>query len=194
MRAAIAMAKSGQSGINPKRLALATMIICGLTIPSQADLYRYRDHNGRLVISSTPPPAGVDTVTTVPEHKGASMETTVPTMIQKTKRAKAPKAARRKPEKRQRQKQKQPPTSKPVSTHQFGLLRLGSSQAEIKRLLGPPAKRTTHGKKTRMVRLRGRFEKRKVRLETWHYPGTSRILPTQLTFYDGVLAEKDKTP
>jgi hypothetical protein len=127
----------------------------------------------------------------MPENAGSSMATTVPTATHPTKRAKPSKPARRK---HQRPQQKRHPTSRPVNTHRFGLLQLGSSQAEVKRLLGPPAKRTIRGKKTRLVRLHGRFEKRKVRLETWHYPGTNRILPTQLTFYDGVLAEKDKQP
>lgn len=191
MRATIATTISWQSYANLQRLALAAILILGPTFPSRADLYRYRDSNGRLVISSTPPPAGVDTVTAVPENTGSSMETTVPTATQKHERAKPTKTGRRK---HKRQPPKQPPAANPVNTYRFGLLRLGSSKAEVKRLLGPPAKRTTHGKKTRWVRLRGRFEKRKVRLETWHYPGTRRILPTQLTFYDGVLAEKDKRP
>ena len=191
MQAAITMTTAGQQRVNPKRLALAVTLILGLAVPSQADLYRYRDSIGRLVISSTPPPTDVETVTTVPENAGSSLETTVPTAVQKRKRAKPPKAVRQRHKRPQR---KPPPAFKPVDTHQFGLLRLGSSQAEVKRLLGPPKKRTTHGKKSRLVRLHGRFEKRKVRLETWHYPGTNRILPTQLTFYDGVLAAKDKQP
>lgn len=191
MQSAIAITIFWQARVGLKRLVLAAIIILSLAFPSQADLYRYRDRNGRLVMSSTPLPAGVGTVTTVPENTGSSMATTVPSATYKNKKNRPSKPTRRK---HKRQQQKRPAVSRPVNTYRFGLLQLGSSQADVRRLLGPPAKRTTHGKKTRLMRLQGRFVKRKVRLETWYYPGTNRILPTQLTFYDGVLAEKDKEP
>lgn len=86
MQSAIAITIFWQARVGLKRLVLAAIIILSLAFPSQADLYRYRDRNGRLVMSSTPPPAGVGTVTTVPENTGSSMATTVPSATYKNKK------------------------------------------------------------------------------------------------------------
>lgn len=80
----------------------------------------------------------------------------------------------------------------PVNTHQFGLLKIGSHKKEVLRLLGPPEERVKEGKQKRLVQFNGYFAERKVKVETWHYPGTNRIQPTRLVFYNGRLAEKDK--
>jgi hypothetical protein len=83
-------------------------------------------------------------------------------------------------------------TSRPVNTHQFGLLEIGSTQADVLRVLGPPADKVKQGRKERIVHLKERYVQRKVKIETWYYPGSNRLRPTRLVFYDGLLGEKDK--
>jgi hypothetical protein len=190
MQSAIDITIPWRSWAYQKRLVLAVPIILCFAFPSWADLYHYRDSNGRLVISSTPPPADVNTVTIVPEGAGPSIATTAPSTAHKPEKNKKSKPIHRRGH--SAQEQQLPAAARPVNTHRFGLLQLGSSQAEVKRILGPPAKRTQRGKERRLLRLHGRFVRRNVRVETWHYPGTQRVLPTQLTFYDGILAGKDK--
>ena len=159
--------------------------------PGNAEIYRYRDSEGRLVISNSPPPAGVETTDVVPEGAGPSTYTTVPSAIAPARpdpKPEKPKTRKRRRARRQKARQE----SQPVNTHKFGLLSIGSSQDEVKRRIGPPAKRVRHGKQKRMVRDGGRFIRRRVRIESWHYPGSGRLLPTHLVFYDGKLAEKNK--
>jgi Domain of unknown function (DUF4124)/Protein of unknown function (DUF2845) len=175
-------------------LAALPLVLLGLllaTTPGRAEIYRYRDPDGRLIISNSPPPAGVETSDVVPEGAGPSTHTTVPSAIvpaQSDAKPVAPKSHKH----RRARRQKEHPESQPVNTHKFGLLSIGSSQDEVKRRLGPPAKRVTHGKQKRIVQVDGRFMRRPVRVESWYYPGTSRLLPTHLVFYDGKLAEKNK--
>jgi hypothetical protein len=71
-------------------------------------------------------------------------------------------------------------------------LKIGSSKAAILRALGPPSDKVKEGKKKRMVSLKGRYIQRNVKIETWYYPGSNRLHPTRLVFYDGLLGEKDK--
>jgi hypothetical protein len=159
--------------------------------PGRTEIYRYRDSAGRLIISNSPPPAGVETTDIVPEGAGPSTHTTVPSAIAPARpdaKPVAPKSRKRPRSRRQKEHQE----SQPVNTHKFGLLSIGSSQDEVKRRIGPPAKRVTHGKQKRMVQVGGRFMRRPVRVESWYYPGTGRLLPTHLVFYDGKLAEKNK--
>ena len=175
----------------PASVPLILLSLLLATTPGRAEIYRYRDPEGRLIISNSPPPAGVETTAIVPEGAGPSTHTTVPSAIAPARpdaKAVAPKSRKHPRSRRQKEHQE----SQPVSTHKFGLLSIGSSQDEVKRRIGPPAKRVTHGKQKRMVQVGGRFMRRPVRIESWYYPGTSRLLPTQLVFYDGKLAEKNK--
>jgi Domain of unknown function (DUF4124)/Protein of unknown function (DUF2845) len=177
--------------LSPASVPLILLSLLLATTPGRAEIYRYRDPEGRLIISNSPPPAGVETTAIMPEGAGPSTHTTVPSAIapaQPDTKPVAPKSRKRSRARRQKEHQE----SQPVSTHKFGLLSIGSSQDEVKRRIGPPAKRVTHGKQKRMVQVGGRFMRRPVRVESWYYPGTSRLLPTQLVFYDGKLAEKNK--
>ncbi|MDH3601154.1 MAG: DUF4124 domain-containing protein [Candidatus Tectomicrobia bacterium] len=158
---------------------------------ANAELYRYRGPEGRLIISNSPPPAGVETTDIVPEGAGPSTHTTVPSAVIPA-RPKAKPVTPKSRKRRQARREKARQESQPVNTHKFGLLPIGSSQAEVKRRIGPPEKREKHGKQKRMVDVGGRFIHRRVRVESWYYPGSGRLLPTHLVFYDGKLAEKNK--
>ncbi len=159
---------------------------------SWAKTYRYRAPDGRWIISNTPPADHAEGVTEMPEGSGPSMQTTaqLPSLNPRKElnRQKLKDTTRR--QKRHRRRRQQVPG--PVNTHQFGLLKIGSHKKEVLRLLGPPEERVKEGKQKRLVRLDGYFAERKVKVETWHYPGTNRVRPTQLIFYNGRLAEKDK--
>jgi hypothetical protein len=174
--------------------AAAPLVLLGFFLtatPGQAEIYRYRGPDGGLIISNSPPPAGVESADVVPEGAGPSTHTTVPSAIAPARpdaKPVAPKSRKRRRARRQDARQE----SQPVNTHKFGLLSIGSSQDEVKRRIGPPAKRVKHGKQKHMVQDGGRFIRRRVRVESWYYPGSGRLLPTHLVFYDGKLAEKHK--
>ena len=177
--------------LSPASVPLVLLSLLLAATPSSAEIYRYRDPDGRLIISNSPPPDGVETTDIVPEGAGPSTHTTVPSAIAPARpdaKTVAPKSHKRSRARRQKEHEE----SQPINTHKFGLLSIGSSQDEVKRRIGPPAKRVTHGKQKRMVQVGGRFISRPVRVESWYYPGTSRLLPTHLVFYDGKLAEKNK--
>jgi Domain of unknown function (DUF4124)/Protein of unknown function (DUF2845) len=179
-----------------RSLSLASVLLVLLSLllaatPGRAEIYRYQDSDGRLIISNSPPPAGIETTDIVPEGAGPSTHTTVPSAIAPAQPDAKPVAPKSRKHRRTRPQQAHQ-ESQPVNTHKFGLLSIGSSQDEVKRRIGPPAKRVTHGKQKRMVQVGGRFMHRPVRVESWYYPGTSRLLPTHLVFYDGKLAEKNK--
>jgi hypothetical protein len=174
--------------------ASVPLVLLGLllaAIPGSAEIYRYRGPDGRLIMSNSPPPAGVETTDIVPEGAGPSTHTTVPSAIAPARpdtRPEKPQSRKRHRARRHKARQE----SQPVNTHKFGLLPIGSSQDEVKRRIGPPAKRVTHGKQKRLVQDSGRFIRRRIRVESWYYPGSGRLLPTHLVFYDGKLAEKNK--
>jgi hypothetical protein len=159
---------------------------------SWAQLYRYQIPDGRWIISDIPPADDAEVVTKIPVGSGPSMQSTVQvpsSMPQEHRKSrKVQKRAHR--QKRHQHRDTQPPRA--VDTHQFGLLKIGSSKAAILRALGPPSDKVKEGKKKRMVSLKGRYIQRNVKIETWYYPGSNRLHPTRLVFYDGLLGEKDK--
>jgi hypothetical protein len=160
---------------------------------SWAQTYRYQTPDGRWIISNTPPADDAEVVTKIPEGSGPSMQTTIQVPSQNkamkpVKNQDIRKAAHRHNRDRHRLMQ----TSRPVNTHQFGLLEIGSTQADVLRVLGPPADKVKQGRKERIVHLKERYVQRKVKIETWYYPGSNRLRPTRLVFYDGLLGEKDK--
>jgi hypothetical protein len=177
--------------LDPASVPLVLLSLLLAATPGRAEIYRYQAPDGRLIISNSPPPAGVESTDVVPEGAGPSTHTTVPSAITPAQPDAAPVAPKSR-QGREARRQKEHQESQPVNTHKFGLLSIGSSQDEVKRRIGPPAKRVTHGKQKRMVQVGGRFMSRPVRVESWYYPGTSRLLPTHLVFYDGKLAEKTK--
>jgi hypothetical protein len=159
---------------------------------SWAQIYRYQTPDGRWIISNAPPADDAETVTTIPEGLGPSMHTTAPVPSTKAMKHIRKQDARRTAQHQNRHQRRRMQTPRPVNTRQFGLLKIGSPKAEILRVLGPPADKVKQGKKKRMVRLKGRYVQRKVKIETWYYPGSNRLRPTQLVFYDNFLGEKDK--
>ena len=175
---------------------LTTVLSLILALPVAAELYRYRGPDGRLIISNSPPPAGSEVTDTAPEGSGPSTTTTAPTALKPVpsqRRNLKPSRLHDKPAKRKRrQRRARRQISRPVNTHKFGLLEIGSTKFAVERRLGPPAKRIKHGTKKRVILHNGQYISRSVRIESWHYPGNSRILPTRLVFYDDLLAEKDK--
>ncbi len=170
---------------------LLALVLVGSHV-SWAQTYRYRGPDGRWIISNTPPADDVEVATKRPEGSGPSMQTTAKAPAFKTlkplKKRNVKKANRR--QKRHQRRRQQVP--KPVNTHQFGVLKMGSPKADVKRILGPPSEKVKQGREKRWVRLKGRFVQRKVKIETWYYPGSNRTRPTRLVFYNGLLAEKDK--
>ena len=157
---------------------------------SWAQIYRYRAPDGSWVITDRAPADNTKGVMEEPEGFGPSFQTTVETPSRKTK-ASVKKRYRRKSARRPK-RQRRVETPRPVSTRQLGLLAMGSTRAAVRRKLGPPEEKVKGGKKMRMVRLKGRYAQRKVSIETWYYPGSNRLRPTQLVFYNGRLAEKGK--
>jgi hypothetical protein len=92
--------------------------------------------------------------------------------------------------------------ARPVDTLQFGLLQLGSSQAEVQQRLGPPAHIETETRQY-WVPVYDRFDQRKrhdapryvmrtLEIERWYYPGTRQLQATLLEFRNGRLHSKDK--
>ncbi len=61
--------------------------------------------------------------------------------------------------------------ARPVDTHQFGLLQLRMTQAQVLQRLGPPLYTSK---------------------EVWHYPGTRRIPSTRLVFNNGLLTRASR--
>ncbi|WP_089718090.1 DUF2845 domain-containing protein [Candidatus Entotheonella palauensis] len=167
-------------------LLLALILVGGHV--SWAQTYRYRTPDGRWVLSDTPPSDDAEVATTMPEGSGPSMQTTAQIPRKQLKKQDVRKAVRRQDRHRRRRMQ----TPRPVNTRQFGLLQIGSPKAAVLRVLGPPLDKVKQGKKKRMVRLKGRYVQRRVKIETWYYPGSNRLRPTKLVFYDGLLGEKDK--
>jgi hypothetical protein len=91
-------------------------------------------------------------------------------------------------------------TVRPVDTLQFGLLPLGSSQAEVERRLGPPA-HVRADTRTVLVPVRRRHDRRHdapayvpctTEYEWWYYPEGGGSMATVLEFRDGYLYAKDK--
>ena len=158
---------------------------------SWAQIYRYRAPDGRWVISDRAPADDAEDVVEEPEGAGPSVRTTAP-MPSRRARTSISKRYKRKAARRHK-RQRHAETPRPVSTRQLGLLAIGSSRAAVRRKLGPPLDKVREGKKKRMVRLKGRYVQRKVSIETWYYPGSNRLRPAQLVFYNGLLAEKDKS-
>ncbi len=171
-------------------LLIAFLLVGGHS--SWAESYRYQTADGRWVISNSPPEVPAEVITKMPEGSGPSMQTTAQAPVGKPiKQLKKQqfKETNRRQKRHRRRRQKVPG---PVNTHQFGLLKIGSHKKEVLRLIGPPEERIKEGKQRRLVRFKGYFAERKVKVETWHYPGSNRIRPTRLVFYNGRLAEKDK--
>ena len=159
---------------------------------SWAQVYRYQTPDGRWIISNTPPADDAEIVTKMPAGSGPSMQSTVqvpPSTPQQHRKSKKAHNAAHRPK---RPRHRVPETPRAVNTHQFGLLEIGSSKAEILRELGPPSDKVHEGKKKRMVHVDGRYIQRHVKIETWYYPGSNRLHPTRLVFYNGFLGEKDK--
>lgn len=87
----------------------------------------------------------------------------------------------------------------PVDTHQFGLLAVGMTPANVVQRLGPPAAVVplaplvvTRGHSRRSVLRRGERRHEAVSVavprEAWHYPGDRGTPPTALLFEAGRLA------
>ncbi len=159
---------------------------------SSAQTYRYRTPEGRWIISNTPPADDAEIVTKMPEGRGPSMQTTARVPSQRALKQLKKQDVRNTTRRQNRHRRRLHQTPRPVNTHQFGLLKIGSPKSTILQLLGPPTDKVKQGKKKRMVRLKGRYVERKVKIETWYYPGSNRSRPTRLVFYNGLLGEKDK--
>jgi hypothetical protein len=155
-----------------------------------AQTYRYRTPDGRWIISDIPPADDAEVVTEVAEGSGPSLQTTVQVPSRQFRKQVKKRDVRKTARRQKRRHRSQTP--RPVNTHQFGLLKIGSSKAAVLRELGPPSDKAREGKKERMVHLKGRYVQRRVKIETWYYPGSNRLRPTRLVFYDDLLGEKDK--
>jgi hypothetical protein len=90
--------------------------------------------------------------------------------------------------------------ARPVDTLQFGLLQLGSSQAEVERRLGPPARVET-ATRSALVPVRDRdrrrhdapaYVTRTTDYAWWYYPEGGGSMATVLEFRNGELYSKDK--
>jgi len=171
-------------------LPLSLLLMVGHV--SWAQSYRYQTPDGRWIIPDIPPADGAAVVTEVPEGSGPSMQTNAQIPLSKPLKHPKSKDVRKSARRQQRPRHRDTQVPRPVNTHQFGLLEIGSSKAAILRVLGPPADKVKEGKQKRMVHLKGRSIQRNVRIETWYYPGSNRLRPTRLVFYDGLLGEKDK--
>ncbi|ETW95672.1 DUF2845 domain-containing protein [Candidatus Entotheonella palauensis] len=174
--------------MQPQILCLLLALVLAGGHVSWAQTYRYRTPDGRWVLSDTPPADDAEVATTMPEGRGPSMKSTAQVPLKQIEKHNARKATRR----QNRHQRRRVQTPRPVNTHKFGLLKIGSPKADVLRALGPPSDKIKQGKKKRMVRLKGHYVQRYVAIETWYYPGSSRLRPTRLVFYDGLLGEKDK--
>ncbi len=114
---------------------------------SWAQTYRYRNQDGRLILSDTPPTDGAEIVTTMPEGRGPSTQVTVQAHSRKALKQIKKRQVRQTVRRQNRHRRRLQKTPRPVNTHQFGLLKLGSSKAEILRALGPPLEKVKQGKK-----------------------------------------------
>lgn len=163
--------------------ALIIMIVSASAIA--ADMYYYRDVNGKLHLTNvrdriparyratatkaaTPQGRSIDyTPAPVkpPPEAGPAITTSVPD---------APRSAHR---------------IAPINTRQFGLLQLRMSEHDVLRRLGPPASISDIGDLEPRFQRGGRVL-RIVQAQTWYYPGNARIPATRLEFHNGVLVRK----
>jgi hypothetical protein len=82
--------------------------------------------------------------------------------------------------------------TEPVDTLQFGLIRIGMSEAEVRRRLGQPAHILRQPRPAGKVHTPHDMAPRKKRQYTYVYPGTSQIMDTFITFEKGVVVDKAK--
>jgi len=82
--------------------------------------------------------------------------------------------------------------TEPVDTLQFGLIRIGMSEAEVVKRLGKPAHILRKPRTADRVHTPHAMAPRKKRQYTYVYPGNSQIMDTYITFEDGVVVEKVK--
>ena len=82
--------------------------------------------------------------------------------------------------------------TEPVDTLQFGLIRIGMSEAEVVKRLGKPAQILRKPSPASKVYPPPDPVVRKKRQYTYVYPGNSQIMDTYITFEKGVVVDKVK--
>jgi hypothetical protein len=82
--------------------------------------------------------------------------------------------------------------TEPVDTLQFGLIRIGMSEAEVVKRLGKPVQILRKPSPAVKVYTPHDPVVRKKRQYTYVYPGTSQIMDTYITFEKGVVVDKVK--
>lgn len=152
------------------------MAIFGCVSLAIADLYTYRDAQGRLHLTNDPSTIPVayrmQANATRRKKAGPMTVSTVPSAM--TVGHSSP-----------------TPTVQPIDTARFALLRLGMRASEVAQRLGEPALKIAQRDKETLKRAQSvGIVKRLIRFETWYYPGTEQLLPTRLIFHDGLLAHK----
>ena len=79
-----------------------------------------------------------------------------------------------------------------VDSHQFGLLTTGMSEQEIVRRLGQPDTRSNTIEVVCTRESRGETRCQQISVSRWTYSGDGHLMPTSLSFRDGVLTHKHK--
>lgn len=82
--------------------------------------------------------------------------------------------------------------TEPVDTLQFGLIRIGMSEAEVVKRLGKPAHILRKPSPASKVYPPPDPVVRKKRQYTYVYPGNNQIMDTYITFEHGVVVDKVK--
>ena len=82
--------------------------------------------------------------------------------------------------------------TEPVDTLQFGLIRIGMSEAEVRKRLGQPAQILRQSRPAAKVHTPHDTVPRKKGQYTYVYPGNSQIMDTFITFENGVVVDKVK--
>jgi hypothetical protein len=178
-------------------MLIPLLLIYGVAGMVHADLYKYRDHSGRLVISNQPPPDGAAVDTHLPS--GTPPAASIPltplreadTPLQQPWRTDHPAA----PISRPQDSPLAVHRTTPVDTNELGFITDGMSEAEVQRRLGTPARVVDLGTVFRVLR-----DRRDTRYGTvagpdatavpvtrtqWVYPGNSRVGDAVITFHNG---------
>ena len=79
-----------------------------------------------------------------------------------------------------------------VDSHQFGMLTTGMPEQEIVRRLGQPDTRSNTIEVVCTRESRGETRCQQISVSRWTYSGDGHLMPTSLSFRDGVLTHKHK--
>ncbi len=175
------------------RSLLLISLLCLLIVHvfhAQAEMYRYRTPEGRIVYSNMPPPANARSAEQLPEHDGG--QTSSPALratpaIPSPTPASGPPAPRRGHEAPRTARPERRAPITPIDTRQLGLIRPGMLMAEVEARLGAPSRIDPLGAVYQSYGRRSRRMTVAIARERWVYPGNSVVAAAFIEFGNGAV-------